>query len=149
MNKKAIYIILILIIIVIRAIIIVNRKNTGNEINIENNTIINNDQNENNLEETYELTEGFDEEDFKKFDLEIKGIPDYIAKKINNIEEFYYNLKKYVYQNGLSEMKIIKIKNYEESSNEIKLKFESLDSRDIKIIATINLKDNTYEFIYY
>ncbi len=148
MNRKAIYITLILIIIVIIAIILINIKN--NKVNIENNTIINNNQNENDLEEAYELSEGFDESDFKNFDLEIKGIPNTIIEKINNTEQFYYELKKYVYQNGLSELKIIEIENFKENKDEIKLKFKSKDSRDIKIIATISLKkNNTYEFIYY
>lgn len=148
MNRKAIYITLILIIIVIIAIILINIKN--NKVNIENNTIISNNQNENDLEEVYELSEGFDEADFKNFDLEIKGIPNTIIEKINNAEQFYYELKKYVYQNGLSELKIIEIENFKENKDEIKLKFKSKDSRDIKIIATISLKkNNTYEFIYY
>lgn len=146
MNRKAIYITLILIIIVIIAIILIN---INNKVNVENNTIITDNQNENDLEETYELSEGFDEVDFKNFDLEIKGIPNTIIEKINNVEQFYYELKKYVYQNGLSELKIIEIENFKENKEEIKLKFKSKDSRDIKIIATISLKNNTYEFIYY
>lgn len=147
MSKKIIYFILFLIIVIILFIILINKNNIDESK--DNNIIIKNSDNTDNSEEEYEISEKYNEELLKEFDLEIKGMTDKIVKKINNINEFYYNLKKYMHQNGLIDSNILELKNYQESNNELKLKFELQDDRNIKIIATINLDENTYKFIYY
>lgn len=149
MNKKIIYFILFLIIIIVLAIIIINRNNIDESNNVKNNIAINNSKDTNDSEEKHEMSERYNEELLKEFDLKIKGMTSEITKKIDNINEFYYNLKKYMHQNGLIDSNILELKNYQESNNELKIKFELQDDRNIKIIATIDLKENTYKFIYY
>lgn len=151
MDKKILYLLLTFIIIIVLIVvsiigIIVTRNKSEKKDDINNNIIV---ENSNTINEENEVTEGYNEEILKEFGIEIKGMTSEITNKIKDTEDFYYNLKKYIHESGFIEVTTIELKNYKQDRDELKLKFQLQDSKKTKIIATIKLNKNVYEFIYY
>lgn len=139
-NDKAILIcIIIMICIIIIGITIVVgvicRINTNNKIEKEEDI--------SNLEEG---GEEYTKEHLQDIDFEVTNLSNNITSKIKNVNEFFLDMKEYVYLNGLVQANIAECININESEGKIIAEFRLNDPKKTIITATINLEDNTYTF---
>lgn len=142
-NKKnllILIIILFIIIIISLYIVIKNIKKSEENSSVSNSTI--------SVEDNEEL--------FKKnsdaMGIKVEGVTEEINKELKDVnEEFWKELKEYAISNGLVNYGEVDLKllDKKQEKNKISLKFQVKDYLGTKLIAEINLDENTYEFYNY
>lgn len=163
-----IIIILIIIILIITMFIIKGRQKDSeenimvtNEINVSEsdgnemieNNVIKKDKNqtiETNETDVFDLQEGgseYNSEHLNNYDFSIIDMDQDIKEKINNLDDFTFQMKEYIYLNGLVGGHTAKYINYTKNEkNVIKLEFILNDSEQTNIFAEVDLNNNTYKF---
>lgn len=141
-NEKNILIIIsVMILIIIICIILILVAMHINKTN-------NNDDDE--YDEIADMEEGGEEyskEHLKYMDFEVINLGSDITNRIKNINQFFLDMKEYIYLNGLIEANRAEFINIDETENKIILEFRLNNPKKTIVSATISLKDNTYMFL--
>lgn len=88
----------------------------------------------------------YTEENINNINLQIDGITDEMQEYLNDIDTFEYNIKEYVYLNGLVQADTATITNYNvENGTTMNMVIELNDDKNTILNVVINLSDNTYD----
>ena len=129
-----------------------NEQNVNNETNsIENTATEDIDYNNSDYIFDYEQENGearYTKETIDSLEFKIEGMPDEVLNYINDINEFEYKVKEYIYLNGLIDASVASYKEYEimEEENGICITFSLNNENQTIMDVTINLEDNSLTF---
>ena len=138
MKNKLVYLIFTSLIIIILLIIIISfyKRNTKN--------IIGNDSFEVNAGgEEYSSTH------LNNFSFQIVNLDQEAQNNIRDIQSFIYKMKEYLYKNGIVEASKGKFISCNIKENVMILKFKLNDKNETRLMAKINIDNQTYEFVAY
>ncbi len=79
----------------------------------------------------------------------IEGIPAEIKNKIPDLEELYYNIKKYMAENGMVDSETLTMEEYEEEGSTLKMRFKLSNKNKTKMIVELNLANNQTKINHY
>ena len=89
----------------------------------------------------------YDDSQLNNFDIEIKGLNDEIISNIQNIDNFNYEFKKFVYLNGLVDADIATCVSYTTENNVMKVNLQLNNPARKDVLAMIYLGEDRYEFV--
>lgn len=116
-------------------------KNIENE-NVDNESTTNNNSYINGILSVEEEVGGveYSREHLNNFEFELKGITNEISKYIEDSDEFYIQVKEYIYKNGLVDATSAEVQKYEyqESTSRLGIVFKLDNPKEDKIRVIVN-----------
>lgn len=139
MKNKLGYLILVIIIFIISIIVAIVSSYNKEEINVNNDDI----------SKVQEGGEEYNSIHLNNFDFQIVNITKEVSDNIKDTYNFIYNMKEYLYKNGIVEANKAECIAYNIENDKMMIKFKLNDEKETRVIAKIDLIKEIYEFITY
>lgn len=138
MKNKLIYLILVIIIFIIIIMISIMSLYKKDEVNDNN-----------DISKVQESGEEYNSTHLNNFDFKLINISEEASKNIKDLNEFIYNMKEYLYKNGIVEANQAEYITYSIENKKMMIKFKLNDKSETRVVSKIDLETQTYEFVTY